>query len=207
MRRQERGIVAVGHARAVEPVSILSDNAANNGAEPTIATTTAYRGPLVGVRLDTVTLPDGREHTREIVEHPSSACIVPLDGEGNVLMVRQFRKAVESFLLEAPAGKLEPDEDPEVAAARELQEETGYRAGKLRPLGTFFTAPGWCTQSLHAFLATELEPSRLDADDDEFIETALVPLAEIPDRIASGEIRDAKSVASLLLAIRVLGDN
>ena len=175
--------------------------------EPTVATSTAYEGELVSVRLNTVSLPNGREVTREIVNHPHSVCIVPLDNDGNVLLVRQFRKAVEAFLLEAPAGKMEGEEDPEDTALRELQEEIGHKAGKLEALGSFFVAPGWCTQMMHAYLATDLTPARLDADEDEFIEVVRTPLTDISDLIANGTIRDAKSVASLLLAMRVLGDN
>ncbi len=175
--------------------------------EPTVATETAYQGDLVRVRLNTVSLPNGREITQEIVDHPSSVCIVPVDSEGNVLLVRQFRKAVESFLLEAPAGKMEPGEDPETTALRELQEEIGHTAGALESLGSFYVAPGWCTQMMHAYLAQELSPARLTADEDEFIEVVRVSLGKIPALIADGTIRDAKSVASLLLATRVMGDN
>ena len=176
-------------------------------AEPTVATVTPYRGELVTVRVDTVSLPDGKEAVREIVSHPSSVCIVPVDCQGNVLLVRQYRKAVESFLLEAPAGKMEADENPDTTALRELQEEIGHTAGHLQALGSFYVAPGWCTQMMHAYLATDLVQARLDADDDEFIEVIPVPWADIPGKIANGEIRDAKSITALLLAMRVLGDN
>ena len=181
----------------------------NSGAweEPTLGETTAYQGNLVKVRVATVGLPNGREITREIVDHPSSVCIVPVDADNNVLMVRQYRKAVEAFLLEAPAGKMEAGEDPDSTARRELQEEIGHAAGHLEPLGTFFVAPGWCTQQIHAYVARDLTPARLDADEDEFIEVVRVPMGEIPGLIGDGSIRDAKSVASLLLAMCVLGDN
>lgn len=175
--------------------------------EPTVATATAYQGDLINVRVDTVLLPNGREMTREIVNHPSSVCIVPVDSDGNVLLVRQFRKAVESFLLEAPAGKMESGEDPQETALRELQEEIGHKAGTLQALGSFFVAPGWCTQTMYAYLAMDLVSARLDADEDEFIEVVRAPLTDISALIADGTIRDAKSVASLLLAMRVLGDN
>ena len=175
--------------------------------EPTIAVTPAYQGNLVSVDLNTARLPNGEEITREIVTHPSSVCIVPADTDGNVLLVRQYRKAVESFLLEAPAGKMEAGEEPDATALRELQEEVGHTAAGLERLGSFYVAPGWCTQMIHAYLATGLTPSVLDADADEFIEVFRVPLSDITGKIASGEIRDAKSVAALLLAMRVLGDN
>lgn len=175
--------------------------------EPTVATEIAYQGDLVSVRLNTATLPNGLEITREIVDHPSSVCIVPVDRDGNVLMVRQYRKAVESLLLEAPAGKMEAGEEPRTTALRELQEEIGHTAATLEPLGSFYVAPGWCTQMMYAYLAKDLSPARLNADEDEFIEVVRVALSEIPALIGDGSIRDAKSVASLLLATRVLGDN
>ena len=175
--------------------------------EPTLASATPYQGDLIKVRLDTVSLPNGQEITREIVEHPSSVCVVPVEADGNVLLVRQYRKAVESFLLEAPAGKMESGEDPHATALRELQEEIGHTAGQLEPLGSFYVAPGWCSQMIHAYLARDLLSARLDADEDEFIEVVRTPLAGISALIADGTIRDAKSVASLLLAMRVLGDN
>ena len=175
--------------------------------EPTLATATVYQGDLIRVRLDSVSLPNGREVTREIVDHPTSVCIVPVDSDGSVLLVRQYRKAVESLLLEAPAGKMELGEDPDATALRELQEEIGHTAVRLDRLGSLYVAPGWCTQTIHAYLARELVLARLDADEDEFIEVVRTPLADISALIADGTIRDAKSVASLLLAMRVLGDN
>ena len=177
------------------------------GEEPTLATAIAYQGDLIRVRLDTAALPNGREITREIVDHPSSVCIVPVDADDSVLLVRQYRKAVESFLLEAPAGKMESGEEPQATALRELQEEIGHTAGRLEPMGSFYVAPGWCTQTIHAYLARDLVSARLDADEDEFIEVVRTLLADVPGLIADGTIRDAKSVASLLLAMRVLGDN
>ena len=175
--------------------------------EPTIASRTVFEGRILNVRVDTVQLVNGRSGTREIVEHSPSICVVPVDAAGNVLLVRQYRKPAEAFLLEVPAGGIEPGETPEDAARRELQEEIGHTAGRLTPLTAFYLAPGWCTEYMHAFLATELAPARLESDDDEFITVERVPLSEIPALIADGSIRDAKSVAALLLAMRILGDN
>ncbi len=175
--------------------------------EPTITTRPIYNGNLIDVRVDTVRLPNGRETDREIVYYPSSVCVVPVDPRQNVLLVRQFRKTAERFLIEAPAGKMEPGENPQEAAIRELQEETGHAAGKWQLLGAFFLNPSLSPQYTHAYLARDLKLSNLDADDDEFIELRRVPWREVGALIADGSIQDAKSIAALLLAMRVLGDN
>ena len=159
------------------------------------------------MRVDTIRLPSGRTTTREVVEHSNAVCIVPLDEDGNVVLVRQYRKAVESDLLELPAGGIEDGEILDEAVLRELQEEIGYTAGRLRHLASFWVSPGWCNEYMHAYLATELRPSRLDADDDEYITVERFSLSEALDLIGTGEIRDAKSIAALLLATRVLGHN
>ena len=172
--------------------------------EPTLSTRHIFQGRIINVRVDTVRLKNGRESTREIVDHDPSICVVPVDADGNVLMVRQFRKPTDDFLLEVPAGGIEPGETPEAATIRELQEEIGHTAGNLSPLVAFWLAPGWCSEYMHAFLATELEPAHLESDDDEFIDVVRVPLDTVYDEIAKGTIQDAKSVASLLLAMRVL---
>ena len=173
--------------------------------EPTIATRSVFSGRIIDVRVDTIRLPNGRETTREIVEHDPSICVVPVDANGNVLLVRQYRKPTESFLLEVPAGGIEEGEEPEESTRRELQEEIGHTADELTLLTAFWLAPGWASEYMYAYLATGLTPAVLDSDEDEFIDVVPVPLSEVPDRIADGSIQDAKSVASLLLAMRVLG--
>ncbi len=181
---------------------------AEDGAgEPTVESKLVYEGRILDLRVDTVRLPSGRLTTREIAEHSDSVCMVPLDSQGNVLLVRQYRKSVESNLLEVPAGGIEENEAPEDAVLRELQEEVGYTAGKITRLAGFWVSSGWCTEFMHAYLATELSPARLDADFDENITVIQVPLAQTIDLISSGEIQDGKSVASLLLAMRHLEDN
>ena len=166
-----------------------------------------YRGHVLSLREDTVLSPDGQNDLWPIVEYPSSVCVVPLFADRTIMLVRQFRKPAEEFLLEAPAGKMEPGELPETAALRELQEEIGYTAGRLDPLASFYTEPALCIQRMHVFLATDLTPARLSADEDEFIGVRRVPLDKAMGLIADGSIRDAKSIASLLLAMRVMGDN
>ena len=173
-------------------------------SEPTVEIRLLYQGKILNLRVDTVRLPSGRLATREIVEHSQSVCIVPVDEAGNILMVRQYRKPAEAQLLEAPAGGIESGEVSEDAVLRELQEETGFTAGTLRHLSSFWLAPGWCTEYMHAYLATDLSPASLAPDDDENISVVKVPLARVPELIQSGEIQDAKSIAALLLAMRVL---
>jgi ADP-ribose pyrophosphatase len=174
--------------------------------EPTIDSKVVFEGRILTLRVDSVRLPNGRETTREIAEHSDSVCIVPIDEQGNILLVRQYRKPVEMDLLEVPAGGIEEGEVPEEAVQRELQEEIGYTAGNLQHLSSFWLAPGWCTEYMHAYLATDLIPSSLAADDDEFISVVRVPLAESLDLVKQGQIRDAKSISSLLMASQVLQD-
>ncbi len=158
-----------------------------------------YSGRVVKLRVDTVKLASGRETKREIIEHSDCVAIVAIDAEDNVLLVRQFRKPVEKELLEIPAGCIEAGEDPEDCARREMREETGYLPRKVRRLGGFYASPGYCTEYLHLFLATELTLSPLQAEDTEEIELVRIPLSQIPELIASNAICDAKSIAGLLI--------
>ncbi len=161
-----------------------------------------YEGRVVSLRADRVRLPSGREAVREVVEHAPVVAIVALDGEGNVLLVRQYRLPVQQSLLEIPAGGVDPGETAEEAAQRELQEETGQRAGRLERLSGFFLSPGYCDEYMDLYLATALEPSALAADVDESIEVVWLPLAEALRLIERGEIRDAKTVIGLWAAAR-----
>ena len=173
--------------------------------EPTIATELIYSGRILNLRIDTVSLPGGGTTRREIVEHDAAVTLVALDADRNVLLVRQFRKPVESDLLEAPAGSVDPGEDPEAAARRELQEETGFLPGKLEKLATFYTAPGFSTELMFLYLATDLTPARLPADEDESIVLVRVPVGEIPELISSGGVADAKTLVGLLMLLGWLG--
>lgn len=169
--------------------------------EPTIESRRIYKGRVVGLRVDTVQLPDGRVSQRELVEHSASVSIVPLDREMNVLLVRQYRKAVEQTLLEVTAGGLEEGEAPEDGARRELEEETGYIADHMEHLASFFMSPGYCDEEMHVFLATGLKEGQPHPESDESIEVVSVPIDSIPEMIQCGEIKDAKSIAALLLAL------
>lgn len=175
--------------------------------EPTIESKDIYEGRIIKLRVDTVQLPSGRTTTREIVEHEDAVCVVPIDENNNVLMVRQYRKAAQLNLLEVPAGGVEAGETPDETVLRELQEEVSVTSGSLRRLSGFWVSPGWATEFMHAYLATDLTPASLPADDDEYISVERVPLDSIPGLIESGEIQDSKSIASLLLALRVLNSD
>ncbi|MAM66727.1 MAG: ADP-ribose pyrophosphatase [Chloroflexi bacterium] len=175
--------------------------------EPTIESKDIYQGRIIKLRVDTVQLPSGRTTTREIVEHEDAVCVVPIDENNNVLMVRQYRKAAQLNLLEVPAGGVEAGETPDETVLRELQEEVSVTSGSLRRLSGFWVSPGWATEFMHAYLATDLTPASLPADDDEYISVERVPLDSIPGLIESGEIQDSKSIAALLLALRVLNSD
>ncbi len=169
-------------------------------AELTIGTKRIYEGNIINVRVDTVRMPSGRDATREIVEHSHAVCIVPIDNDGNVVLVRQYRKPAETALLEVPAGGVEEGEISEEAVLRELQEEIGYTADHLEHLSSFWVAPGWATEYMHAYLATGLRESRLDGDEDENIEVVRLGFNEAVSMLKSGEINDGKTIAALLLA-------
>ena len=166
--------------------------------EKTLSSQLIYEGRAVKLRVDTVQMPDGRKTTREIVEHSDCVAVVVIDADDNLLLVRQFRQAVGRELLEIPAGGVDPGEDPEAAVRRELQEEIGYLPRKLEKLGGFYSAPGYCSEYLHLYLAAGLTPSQLYAEDTEGISIVRVTAGRIPSLIASGEICDAKSIAGLL---------
>ena len=162
-----------------------------------------YRGKILALRRDTVLLTKGDrqvEAVREVVEHDPTVVIVPVDDEDNVLLVRQYRHSTGRVLLEAPAGGIEPGEDPEAAVQRELQEETGHTARRVVPVGGFWIAPGWATEYMHAFLAWDLVAAQACPDEDEDIEVERVPRSRVLDLVRRGEIQDAKSIAALLMA-------
>ncbi|MGH2626884.1 MAG: NUDIX hydrolase [Anaerolineales bacterium] len=159
-----------------------------------------FRGSLLQLRRDQMLLPDGKTKALEIVVHPGAVAILPIDDQGRVWFVRQYRPATGESLLELPAGTLDPGESPEACAARECREEIGMAAGQLLPLGGFYLAPGYSTEYIHLFLAQELTSAPLLGDVDEEIELEVIPFGEIKDWIARGDLRDAKSLAALQLA-------
>ena len=163
-----------------------------------------YEGHVINLRVDHVRLPDGLTVEREIVEHGGAVAIVPLDDEGHVYLVRQYRPAVGRNLLEIPAGGLKPGEEPVHCAERELQEEAGLFPGKLEPLGAFYPVPGYSSERIHLFLARELRPASLPGDADESITVERVSLAEVLERIDEGAIEDGKTIAGVLRVARHL---
>ncbi len=167
--------------------------------EETLSSETIYSGRVVKLRVDNVRLPGGRQTKREVVEHSDCVAIVAVDADDNVLLVRQFRKPVEKELLEIPAGCIEPGEEPVATVRREMREETGYLPRSIKRMGGFYSTPGFCTEYLHLYLATDLVPERLYASDTESIELVRVSLSQVAELINSGSICDAKSIAGLLL--------
>jgi len=161
---------------------------------------TLLEGRAFKIRRDHLKTPDGRTTKLEIIDHGGSVILVPIDPEGNLLFVRQYRHAAGEDLLELPAGTRDEDEPFEVCAAREIREETGMEAGKLQKVGEFYLAPGYSTEFMVVYLATDLKDNPLDADDDEFLSVEKIPVGEAIQRAERGDIPDAKSLAALLLA-------
>jgi ADP-ribose pyrophosphatase len=167
-----------------------------------ISSRRAYTGRAVNLRVDEVEKPSGEKTTREIVEHSDAIAVIAQDSQGNILLERQYRRAAGKDLLEIPAGGIEPGESPEEAVRREMQEETGFLPQKIERLGGYYLAPGYATEYLHLFLATDLVPARLFADDTEEIKVIQVPINNISQMIADGTIEDGKTLAGLMLYLK-----
>lgn len=170
--------------------------------EETIESTEVFAGRLVKLRVDRVRLPNGKDATREVVVHRGAVAIVPLADSDTIVMVRQFRQAAGEVLLEIPAGTLDPNEEPAVCAARELQEEVGYSAGKLTLMFKSYLAPGYSSEMLHTYLAEDLTRTKAQPEPDEFLEIVEVPMHDAVGLIRSGEIKDAKTICGVLMARR-----
>jgi ADP-ribose pyrophosphatase len=166
--------------------------------EKVLSSELIYEGRAFTVRVDTVRTVDGRETTRDIVEHSECVAIVAVDPDNKILLVKQYRLPAGKQLLEIPAGGIDGDEEPADAVRREMQEETGFFPQKVENLGGFYSSPGYCTEYLHLYLATELVPGRLVAEDTDSITLVRTNPEEITELIQSGEICDAKSIAGLL---------
>jgi len=158
-----------------------------------------FRGRVFTIRRDHLKTPDGRETAVDIVEHHGSVVLLPVDENGDLLFVRQYRHAAARDLLELPAGTLEKGEPPEECAAREIREETGFAAGELEEIGRFYLAPGYSTEFMVVFLATRLSHNPLQADADEFLQLERIPVKRALEMAERGEVPDAKSLAALFL--------
>lgn len=167
---------------------------------------TVYSGRVIRLELERVRLRDGSEGRRELIRHPGATLIVPVDDDGQVYLIRQFRYAAGRELLELPAGTLDPrDPDPLACAQRELAEEAALAAARWEPLGGYYTTPGFTTEVIWAFLARDLSPRPgVAGDSDEYIEVFKVPLSEALEMAADGRIEDAKTIVGLFRAARVL---
>ncbi len=156
-----------------------------------------YTGKVVTLNVDTVKLPNGVTIDLETIRHPGAAAVVPMKDDGTVVLIRQFRHAAGGFIYEIPAGKLSPGEEPLHCAARELEEEVGYRAASFELLSSIFTAPGFADEVIHVYKATGLTKGRQQLDHDEVLEIVEMPLEQAIRRIQDGTIRDGKTIVGL----------
>jgi ADP-ribose pyrophosphatase len=180
----------------------LSDDAVRAS---TLSTRPVHRGRIVDLSVESVRLPNGRTVELEIVRHRGAAAVVPVDRDRQVWMVRQYRHAVGGLLLEVPAGKLDGGESPETCARREVEEEVGRRAGRLEPLGSIWTTPGFTDERIWLYLAIDLEAGAQSLEHDECLTVERLPLEEAVRLAEEGGIEDAKSVCALFRAARRLG--
>jgi 8-oxo-dGTP pyrophosphatase MutT (NUDIX family) len=163
-------------------------------------TRTVFEGRVIGLNIESLTLPNGEPQELEIVRHPGGAAVVALDEDQNVCLLRQFRHAAGGWLWELPAGKLEKEEAPQATAVRELAEEAGLRAARWRQLGTVLMTPGFCDEKIHLYLARQLTPVASHPERDEVIEIHWLPYSSAVKQVHDGTIHDAKTMLGLLLA-------
>ena len=168
--------------------------------EKTIHSQPIFKGKVISLKVDDVTLPNGETSKREIVNHPGAVAIIAITGEGKLVVVEQYRKALERSIIEIPAGKLEPGELPEITAARELEDETGYGRNELTYLQSFATSPGFADEIIHLFIARGLYKieNRAAMDEDEFVELMEITVEEGERMIAQQKIFDAKTAFAIL---------
>ena len=168
--------------------------------ERTLSREEKFQGRIFSVHADAVRLPDGTESRREIVEHPGGVTVIPVDENGTVTCVRQYRYAFGEHLLETPAGKLEPGEDPMECAVRELGEETGYIAERYVFLGAMYASPGYCHETIYLYLALGLKQGKQHLDAGEFLELERYPLSQLAEMAMRNELKDAKTALAVLKA-------
>lgn len=172
--------------------------------ESKISSEDIFKGRIVHLHVDKVQLIDGSRSTREVVEHDGGVTVIPVDDDGNVYCVRQFRYAFGKSIIETPAGKLEKGEDPLECAVRELSEETGFSAAEYIYLGEFYPSPGYCHEKLYAYLALGLEKGEAHLDEGEFLDIVKYPLDTLVDMVMNNELCDAKTIIAILKAKRFL---
>lgn len=163
-----------------------------------------FSGTIFNVDRDRIQEPDGSQIVREVVRHPGGAGGLPLFEDGTVALVRQYRHPAGRDLLEIPAGRMEPGETPELCAAREIEQEIGYRPGRIEKIAEFFSTPGFCEERLFVYLATRLLPAQQNLDHDEFVEVVRIPLADAILMANRGDIEDSKTLVALLMADRMI---
>jgi ADP-ribose pyrophosphatase len=176
----------------------------NTEAPEILDTEEVYHGRIIDVAIYTVREGDVT-YKREVVHHPGGAGAVAVFDDGTIALVRQYRQPPVRYVLEIPAGRLEPPERPEECAARELEEEIGVRAGRMEKLSEFFSTPGFCAEKLWVYLATDLTATQQNLEGDELVEIIRVSFQQAFEMIADGEIEDAKTIIGLLLAAQRLG--
>ncbi|MFJ7933397.1 NUDIX domain-containing protein [Sporosarcina sp. NPDC096371] len=178
----------------------------NKYEEKTITGETLYEGKIITLRVEEVELPDGNLAKRELIKHPGAVAIIPITADGKLVLVEQYRKALERSLIEIPAGKIDPGEAPELTAVRELEEETGYGAKEFSYIQSFATSPGFADEIIHLYLAQGLYTIDNPAagDEDEFIGLLEVTIEQAEEMVSSGEIFDAKTAFAVLYAKNLL---
>lgn len=178
----------------------------NKYEEKTLSGETLYEGKIITLRVEEVELPDGNRAKRELIKHPGAVAVIPITADGKLILVEQYRKALERSLVEIPAGKIDPGEAPEVTAVRELEEETGYGAKEFSYIQSFATSPGFADEIIHLYLAQGLYTIDNPAagDEDEFIELLELTIEQAEDMVATGKIFDAKTAFAVLYAKNLL---
>ncbi|NLD26067.1 MAG: NUDIX hydrolase [Acholeplasmataceae bacterium] len=166
--------------------------------EKTINSEYIYKGKIIKLRKDCISLPNGKEAFREVVEHPGGACCLVKCPDGKILFVRQYRKPYEKMLYELPAGKLEPDESPDTTIVRELSEEAGIIPNALEKIGIMLPSPGYSNEVIHLYYTDDYRAGQNDLDEDEFLDLVAIPVEQVLAMIENGEIVDAKSVILIL---------
>lgn len=172
--------------------------------EKTMKSDKVYEGKILNLKVDTVEMPDKKYSKREIVEHPGGVAMIAITSEKSLILVKQYRKAVESFLLEIPAGKLEINEEPRETAIRELKEEIGMKSNKLTYLSEFYTSPGYCNEKIHLYLAEELEKVDYEPEPGEFLEVVEYKIDELVKMVKMGDIVDSKTIIGISIAQKII---